>query len=56
MPWIQNDNTATQRLFNDDVLEEPVEFNTTGSAQATEEVAEALVTHYDTIEYKDTDT
>jgi len=54
--WITNTNTATQRLFNEDLMDDPVEFAGSGAAQVTEEVGEALVDHYDVIEPKETDT
>jgi hypothetical protein len=54
--WIINENSATQRLFNRDLMDEPVEFSSNGTAQVSEDVGEALVDHYDTIHRKTTDT
>jgi len=60
--WIINTNSATRRLFNRDLtdddeplLDDPVEFNDNGTAQVSQEVGEALVDHYDTIERYDAD-
>lgn len=47
--WILNDNAATSRIYNDEVMDEPVTFNASGTAQVPEEVGEALVAHYDSI-------
>jgi len=44
-----NDNAATRRLFNEDLMDEPVEFASTGTAQVTEDVGEALCDRYDDI-------
>lgn len=49
MPWIETTNPATRRLFNEDVVDEPVTFNENGTAQVSADVAEALCDHYDTI-------
>jgi len=46
--WIQID-TATSRLYNDAVMDEPVEFNANGTAQVPDAVGEAMVAHYDAI-------
>lgn len=54
--YVTNTNTATQRLFNSDLMDEPVEFADSGTAQVTQEVGEALVNQYDAIEPKETDT
>jgi|GEM_PF-1084819 len=59
--YITNENTATRRLFNADLtdedgeplMDEPVEFASTGAAQVTEEVGEALVANYDDIRRKE---
>ena len=47
--WIQIDNDATRRLFNDDVMDEPITFSGNGTAQVPGDVGEALVDHYDAI-------
>jgi len=51
--FVTNENTATRRLFNADLMDEPVEFASNGTAQVSEAVGEALVDHYDTIHRKD---
>jgi hypothetical protein len=51
--WIYNTNTATRRLFNDDIMDNPVEFNDTGTAQVPENVAAAMCDHYETIQRKE---
>ena len=51
--WIYNTNTATRRLFNDDIMDNPVEFNDTGTAQVPETVAAAMCDHYETIRRKE---
>jgi len=67
MVWIINENTATSRLYTDELSdldnvddlvedlpgdERGVVFNDNGTAQVTDDVAEVLV-EYDTIIYKD---
>lgn len=47
--WIKNENLATQRLFNEDIMSEPVEFHSNGTAQVSADVGEALVAEYDAI-------
>lgn len=46
---IQIDNDATTRLFNDDVMDEPISFDENGTAEIPDDVGEALVDHYDAI-------
>ena len=53
MVWIKNTNTSTNRHYNADLMDEPVEYSENGTAQVSEEVAEQLVTEYDTIEYNE---
>ncbi|WP_226041566.1 hypothetical protein [Natrinema sp. DC36] len=61
--FITNENTATRRLFNADltdddgepVMDEPVEFASTGTAQVSREVGEAMIAHYDDVHEKDTE-
>jgi hypothetical protein len=56
--WIINDNAATSRIYNDDVVDAPVSFNENGTAQVADDVGEALVANYDAIrpyEAEDTD-
>lgn len=54
--YITNENSATRRLFNAELMDEPVEFAETGTAQVEEGVGERLVAEYDTINHKQTDT
>jgi hypothetical protein len=56
--WIINDNAATSRIYNDELMDKPVAFNASGTVQVPEEVGEAMVAHYDSIrpsEAEDTD-
>lgn len=61
--WIKNDNEATQSLYTEDITDEedeplmdsPVEFNSNGTANISEELAEALVERYDEIRHYDAD-
>lgn len=48
--WIKSTNDATRRLFDADLMDEPVEFSENGTAQVSEDVGEALVSHYDDIQ------
>lgn len=52
MVWIKNTNTSTNRHYNADLMDEPVEYSENGTAQVSEEVAERLIEHYEQIEYK----
>ena len=52
--WIQTDNTATVELWNEDLMDEPVEFTENGKAQVPEVVGEALVNEYDDITESET--
>lgn len=55
--WIETTNAATQSLFNDELMDEPIEFADTGRAQVPDDVGERLVAHYDTIvPYEGSDT
>lgn len=47
--WIINENEATRRHYNEELMDEPVEYNENGTAQVAEEVGEALCEHYDSI-------
>lgn len=47
--WIQAP-THLRRLYNAEVMEEPIEFNSNGTAQVTQEIGEQLVAHYDGID------
>jgi hypothetical protein len=49
--YVKNDNTATRKLHNDDVMPEDyvVEFSENGVANVTQEVGESLIENYDTI-------
>jgi hypothetical protein len=49
--WIQLQNQATRRLYNEEVMDEPVEFASTGRAQVPDDVGERLVAHYDEINH-----
>ena len=51
--YVINENRATRRLYNDEIMDEPVEFASTGTAQVPEEVGEALVAQYETIRRKE---
>lgn len=53
--WIRITNSATTRLYNEDLMDEPVSFNENGTAQVSREVGEAMVAHYDVIEPTDTE-
>lgn len=53
MAWIINQNTATRRLFDAEIMDEPVEFFSTGRAQTDAETAQALAGRYDSIELED---
>jgi hypothetical protein len=46
--WIINDR-ATSRHFNDELMDEPVEYNDNGTAQVTDDLGERLVEHYESI-------
>lgn len=43
-------NPATSRLYNEDLMDEPVEFASTGTARVPKDVGERLVAEYDVIE------
>jgi len=48
---------STTRLYNERLMDEPVEFASTGTAQVPQDVGERLVDHYDVIEpYDNEDT
>lgn len=47
--WIKIENPATERLYDEDVMDEPVSFNDNGTVQVDEELAERLIDHYDGI-------
>ncbi|WP_323190455.1 hypothetical protein [Halostella sp. PRR32] len=52
--FVINENSATRRLYNDEIMDEPVEFaETTGTAQVDQELGKALVSEYDSIRRKD---
>ncbi|WP_161972941.1 hypothetical protein [Halostella pelagica] len=51
--YVINENSATRRLYNDEIMDEPVEFAETGTAQVDQELGEALVSEYDSIRRKD---
>lgn len=53
--WIKCTNPATSRLYNADLMDEPVTFTENGTAQVPKAVGEALVDHYDVIEPTDND-
>lgn len=48
--WIICNNSATSRLYNADLMDEPVDFNENGTANVPESVGESLVENYDQIE------
>lgn len=50
--WIRNDNPHTERLFNADLMNEPVEFTDNGTANVPADVARRLIDHYETIHEK----
>ena len=52
MVWVKNTNPATKRLYNADLMDEPIEFSEKHTAQVPEDVAERVVEHYEQIEYK----
>lgn len=47
--WIECTNDATRRLFNEDLMDEPVMFSENGTAQVNREVGEAMCAHYDAV-------
>lgn len=47
--WIKTENTATKRLYNEDLMDDPVSFFENGTTQVTEELGETLCSHYETI-------
>lgn len=47
--WIKCTNEATVRLYDADLLDAPVEFNDSGTAQVPQSVGESLIDHYDAI-------
>lgn len=47
--WIHCTNPATRRLYNADLMEEPVEFTANGYAQVSRAVGETLIEQYDQI-------
>lgn len=47
--YIECTNAATRRLFNEVYMDEPVEFASTGTAQVSADIGEALVANYDDI-------
>jgi hypothetical protein len=51
--FIITENRATRRLYDDELMDEPVEFAETGTAQVSEDVGEALVAQYDAIRRKE---
>lgn len=53
--WIQTSNSATRRLYDAELMTEPVEFSATGTAQVPRDIGEALIEAYDTIEPMETD-
>lgn len=52
--WIRCSNDATRRLYDEDLMDDPVEFASTGRAQVPADVGEQLVAAYDAIEEADT--
>ena len=53
--WIQCTNPATKRLYNADIMDAPVTFSDSGTAQVPKDVGEAMVARYDAIEPTDTE-
>ncbi|MFB1066442.1 hypothetical protein [Natrinema sp. H-ect4] len=51
--FIINENRATRRLYNEDIVDEPVEFASTGTAQVSRDVGEAMIAYYDDIRRKE---
>lgn len=51
--WIQCTNPATSRLYNADIMDTPVSFSDTGTAQVPKDIGEAMVERYDAIEPTD---
>lgn len=59
--YITNENSATRRIYTEEIvdeegeplLDEPVEFADTGTAQVPREVGEALIARYDCIREKE---
>lgn len=47
--WIECTNDAIRRLFNEDLMDEPVTFSENGTAQVRREVGEAMCARYDAI-------
>lgn len=48
--WVRNTNLATTKLYNEEILDEPVEFNENGTANVSKDVGVALVENYENIE------
>lgn len=48
--WIRCTNDATAHLYDGELMDEPVSFGETGTAQVPKAVGEALVAEYDAIE------
>jgi len=53
MVWITTQSNSLQRLYNAELMDSPVAFNQNGTAQVEEDVGEALVDHYENINYKE---
>lgn len=47
--WIECSNEATRRLYDDEFMDEPLEFNDSGSVQVKKEVGEQMIEHYPSI-------
>lgn len=50
--WIECVNSATESLYNEELMDEPVVFGRSGTAQVPKDVGEALVEEYDVIRPK----
>lgn len=55
MTWIKCTNEATRRLYDADIMDEPVRFSANGTANVPADVAARMVEHYDGMEYKNDD-
>jgi len=53
--WVHCTNSATKRLYNEELMDEPVEFGDSSTVQVPADVGEAMVEHYDAIKEHSTD-
>lgn len=50
--WIELTDGDTTELYNRDIMDEPVSFSDSGTAQVSKDVGKALIDKYDNIERK----